>query len=1202
MLKLFSTFILIFVLSLAFSQESTVPLCGTPDNQILDSKVLERMRNAGKNPNLRVSELPMLECLVAVAVEYDIYVNYNKNQDLIKGRVYEYFEKVSKVYEDEMKIKLTVNHIEIIDRPREDTLQKSKKKIGYHIAHLFRLYDAIPNFAAGIAFVSKSSDGQYDLYCISGNFDTKTKVLKTMAHEIGHCFDSPHTHNCNWPNGPIDICYSAEGGCLNDGTMNVIGSIMSYCQNNIMSFHPLCREIIRNRADEILPLVLTTPNRPIIEVLDQKSVSTQPYLSWKHNLKTTKYQLQVSENQNFTHSIIDSTIFSNFFQAYSLENNKSYFWRVKSMNQKGTSDWSETAKITCDGFNNIPIPVVKGSFLDKTNIDNVSLEVYPVIGASAYEFRLTDYYNYSQYGFDRTRLNNPVTFRVNSPKFTFKELQRNDFYNPLFYWQVRVSKDGNFGEWTSLQSFNKIGPLLHIFPKQSAKQGTSFPIIWQFDLQTVNREYTLEVAEDEEFVKIHTQRTRVLNKMGESADFISGLGYEIIENLKTNSIYYYRYKEKGGVNNWVISYFKTGSTNSKWKFINPINQTFFGGTQYFTQNSDSSKVLFVNKTGIYQTDGINWEVHNPLTTKGVISPDYFTKITTDLQNDIYFNQPKVGLVKFDRNNLIPLTNSLPFSRKTAFDFVIDKNNALYITVATDSSYFNIYKYAQGQWSRLPNISKVQNLGPMLYIDKNNNLWATISGEGIFKFNGITWENIISNTKNYIYGSFTFDSKGNIWWVDIKNNYYNINKRAPDNSLKSYTASPFNGDLPLGSYKNLISDRNGNMWLLADINQKVVLFKFQDEKWIRVDVENDLPLPLRFLSDYSGMAVDKQNRIWIFTNSFGIFVYDDTGQVKSQAISAEKISNQRNTAKPFKIIANASSNLPVSYKIVSGPAKIQRDSISLTGEIGKVTLQISQSGNELYEPAKNVELSFEVIAKTTQTISFEKKKKKTLADKTVTLSAAATSGLPITYQIVSGPATVNSNVVTLTGTGRVIIKAVQNGNADFLAANEIIQEFCVIPPKPIISMNASNNWILEVNADKNLQWYFNGTKVENGTKSTLLTTQNGQYKVEVFNSDASCGSNTSDIFQLQLLILANEDDKSKIIKVFPNPADDWVIIESENSLKINSIKLYNLQGSLLYAAEKAELPHKIKIQHSWQGNVLLEIKTHDKTYLKKLVLN
>ncbi|WP_188768305.1 zinc-dependent metalloprotease [Emticicia aquatilis] len=1201
MLKVFSTLVLLFITSITFSQESKVPLCGTPDSQILDAKVLERMRNAGKNPNLRMADLPMLECLVAVAVEYDIYLNYNKNQDLIKGKVYEYFEKVSKVYEDEMEIKLTVNHIEIITTNRSDTLQRGKKKLGYHIAHLFKLYDAVPNFAAGIAFISKTSDGQYDLYCISGNFNVKQQVLKTMAHEIGHCFDSPHTHNCNWPNGPIDICYSAEGGCLNDGVMNVIGSIMSYCQNNVMSFHPFCREVIRNRADEILPFIITSPNKPIIESLEQKSVSTQPYLAWKFNLKTIKYQLQVSDNQTFIKPIIDSTLYSNFFQAYSLENNKSYYWRVKSINQKGTSDWSETAKITCDGLQTALIPIIKGAFLDKENIDNVSLEVYPVIGASTYEFRLTDYYNYSQYGFDRTRLNNTVTFRVNSPKFTFNELQRNDFYNPLFYWQARIIKDGNEGEWTSIQTFNKISPISHIFPKQSSKQGTSFPIIWQFGSANVNREYTLEVAEDEDFKRIHTQRTRVLNKMGESGDILSGLGYEIIENLKTNTVYYYRYKEKDGVNSWVVSYFKTGSSNSKWKFINPVNQPFVGETQYFTQNNDSSKVLFINKTGIYQTDGINWEkVLNPLTTKGLINPDYFTKIKTDLQNNIYFNQPKVGFVEYDGNNLFPLSSSLPFSRKTAFDFVIDKNKVIYITVATDSSYFNIYKYSQGQWSRLPNISKIQNLGPVLYIDKNNNLWATIADEGIFKFNGKSWENIISNTKSYIYGSFTFDSKGNIWWVDIKNNYYNINRRAPDNSLKSYLALPSNGDLPLANYKNLISDRKGNMWLLADINQKVVLFKLQDEKWVRVDVENDLPLPLRFLSDYSGMTVDKQNRLWIFTNSFGAYIYDDSGQVKSQTINAEKILNQRNTTKPFKIIANASSNLPLSYKLVSGPAKIKKDSITLTGEVGKVTLQISQPGNEIYEPAKNVELSFEVTAKATQTISFAKIEQKTLAEKSFTLTATTTSGLPITYQIVSGPAIVSSNVVTLTGTGKVTIKAKQEGNAEFLAANEVMQEFCVIPAKPIISADASNNWILEVNADKNLQWYFNGTKVENGTKSTLLVTQNGQYKVEVFNSDATCASNTSDTFQL--LILANEDDKSQTIKVFPNPADDWVTVDSENSLKINSVKLYDLKGSLLYTNEKSELPHKIKIHSSWQGNVLLEIKTNDKTYLKKLVLN
>lgn len=1198
MLKVFSTLVLLFVTSFAFSQESKVPLCGTPDSQILDAKVLERMRNAGKNPNLRMADMPMLECLVAVAVEYKIYLNYDKNQDLIKEKVYQYFDKVSKVYEDEMNIKLTVNHIEIITTNRSDTLQKSKRPLGFHIAHLFTLDNAIPNIASGVTFKMTGSDGSYYIFCISGNFNNEKVVFKTMAHELGHGFDCPHTHNCDWPNGPIDYCGMNEGECLKDSYLMSIGTIMSYCQSSGFTFNPLCREVIRNRANEILPIIESLPNKPKLSIKSQEKFTTEPYLEWNNNLRTTKYKIQISVNQSFTNLLIDSTTNFNLFQVHSLEKGKSYYWRIKSINSFGESDWSDTGSFFCNINDFLPVPAIKGVFLDKERVEYARFEVYSVNDAIDYEFRVTDQYNYSQFGFSKTQNNNVTTFKVQTPYFIFNELSRSDFYSDFFYWQVRVLKNNIVGEWSTLRKFERLKPIKSLYPIQTSKPNTTLPIIWEVASSNINREYTLEVSENEDFKTIIFQQSRLLNIVGDVGNFYN-LGYEVVENLKPNTTYFYRFKEKNDIVSWQISSFKTGVKNSKWKFMNQLNSPYKDDLLYFTHNRDSSNIFFVNATGLYKTDGVNWEKPlNSISTKGYINPEITTFIKADFQNNLYFNQTKVGLIRYDGKGIFPLTNTIASKGQRVSVFTLDLKGNLYTVMQNDSGFFNIYKYSLGTWSKIPFFSKGKNYTPNIYVDNRNNLWASTFEDGIYKFDGTSWISIEPKSSFTFYSTFIVDSKENLWWINGFDN--SINRRNADNTSKKFSVSPFNGDLPYGQYRGIFSDRNGTIWLLAEVSQKVVLFKFINEKWVRIDLENDLPLPLRFISDYKGIAVDRQNRIWIFTNSYGIFIYDDSGKVKSQTINAEKILSQRNTAKPFKIIANASSNLPLSYKIVSGPAKIQKDSISLTGEIGKVTLQISQLGNEIYEPAKNVELSFEVTAKATQTITFTKIEQKTLAEKSFILSATTTSDLPITYQITSGPATVNGNIVTLTGTGKVTIKAKQEGNDEFLAANEVIQEFCVIPAKPIISVNAANNWMLEVNADKNLQWYFNGTKVENGTKSTLLATQNGQYKVEVFNADASCAANISDIFQL--LILANEDDKSQTIRVFPNPADDWVTIDSENFLKINSIKLYDLKGSLLYTNEKSELPHKIKIQQSWQGNVLLEIKTNDKTYLKKLVLN
>jgi len=59
--------------------------------------------------------------------------------------------------------------------------------------------------------------------------------------------------------------------------------------------------------------------------------------------------------------------------------------------------------------------------------------------------------------------------------------------------------------------------------------------------------------------------------------------------------------------------------------------------------------------------------------------------------------------------------------------------------------------------------------------------------------------------------------------------------------------------------------------------------------------------------------------------------------------------------------------------------------------------------------------------------------------TLALVARATSGLPVTYTV-TGPATLNGSILTLTGTGTVTVTASQAGNASFAAAPSVTRSF------------------------------------------------------------------------------------------------------------------------------------------------------------------
>ena len=126
-------------------------------------------------------------------------------------------------------------------------------------------------------------------------------------------------------------------------------------------------------------------------------------------------------------------------------------------------------------------------------------------------------------------------------------------------------------------------------------------------------------------------------------------------------------------------------------------------------------------------------------------------------------------------------------------------------------------------------------------------------------------------------------------------------------------------------------------------------------------------------------------------------------------------------------------------------------------VGSATIEASQAGDATYNAATPVQRGF-TIGKASQTITFPTIPNKTFGDATFALSATASSGLPVSYRVVSGPATVSGNMVTLTGSGTVTIEASQAGNEFYSAAYPPQKSFTVASPitysAPFIPVNAS----------------------------------------------------------------------------------------------------------------------------------------------------
>lgn len=168
---------------------------------------------------------------------------------------------------------------------------------------------------------------------------------------------------------------------------------------------------------------------------------------------------------------------------------------------------------------------------------------------------------------------------------------------------------------------------------------------------------------------------------------------------------------------------------------------------------------------------------------------------------------------------------------------------------------------------------------------------------------------------------------------------------------------------------------------------------------------------------------------------------DVWKFNPSGISIAPIPDKIATDPPFNLDLLSYSGLPVTLTVVSGPATVSGLTITLTGS-GVVTIKATHPGNDQY-PASEVQRSFNVV-KATQTITFESVSTKTTTDAPFELKATSSSGLPITFTVVSGPATISGNTLSLLGTpGDVTVNASQSGN-NIYEPKTVDQTFEVTP--------------------------------------------------------------------------------------------------------------------------------------------------------------
>ena len=122
-------------------------------------------------------------------------------------------------------------------------------------------------------------------------------------------------------------------------------------------------------------------------------------------------------------------------------------------------------------------------------------------------------------------------------------------------------------------------------------------------------------------------------------------------------------------------------------------------------------------------------------------------------------------------------------------------------------------------------------------------------------------------------------------------------------------------------------------------------------------------------------------------------------------------------------------------LTTGPATAGSATLMFTLPAGTSSLTCLYSGDSNYASSSCGGVTINAV-QPMQTITFPQPPSPAYAATAVALQASSSAGLPITYTVVSGPATVVGSTLTYGGAGTVVVEADQAGNGTYPAAQPV----------------------------------------------------------------------------------------------------------------------------------------------------------------------
>ena len=161
---------------------------------------------------------------------------------------------------------------------------------------------------------------------------------------------------------------------------------------------------------------------------------------------------------------------------------------------------------------------------------------------------------------------------------------------------------------------------------------------------------------------------------------------------------------------------------------------------------------------------------------------------------------------------------------------------------------------------------------------------------------------------------------------------------------------------------------------------------------------------------------------------------------------------------------------------------------------------------------------------------------------------------------------------------------------------------ITEPNPIIINILQNGANIEATTGFiNYQWYDgSGNPIQGATTNILTPTIQGEYYVQVTDSNGCSTNSYSILFIIEVIDFINEGDLS--VNIYPNPTNGKILIECTK--EFNTISVCNTFGNTLYKLKDSEAYNKkivVDLSPFSKGLYFLKIEANDQLIIQKIIL-